>query len=1027
MTKVFISYSHDSQAHRDFVRGVADQLRRGGLECVIDQYINGFPPEGWLRWMEDQVEVADFVLMVCTETYLRRYRGHETDGGRGVTFEGVVISQTLYDAYYRNTKFVPVLPEGGDFEYVPLPLKQYSTYMLPTDYDNLYRYLTGQPEHIAPPVGDKRVMPPSSNNVPALPPIPGPCPRKGGRETSSTPPPDKIQITKLPHTNSRLFGRETELTMLDNAWANGVNVLTLKAMGGTGKTSLLKHWLDKFVASGYRGAQAVFTWSFYSQGSAENKQVSTDDFFESALRFFGYTEENLPAPHDRGIQLARLVAAQRALLILDGLEPLQHPVGIFHGELKDQGLKALLQQLAASNAGLCLISSRQTVEELRGKPETLVLQHDLEQLQLKDGVELLRAIGVHGSAAELTDAVTEVAGHALALNLLGNYVKTVLKGDIRQRDKIPGLMAERHDGKHAEKMLAAYETHFQSTDVPESDKASQNRQLGSFIRNIWPWRKPAPQSRSRQALSVLYLMGLFDRPVSPGAIQCLQKAKIAGLTDALGDDADWCYAIEDLREQNLLNAVNPDYPENLDCHPLIREYFGRQLQSQQPEAWQQAHECLYAYYKALPEKELPDTLEEMQPLFSAVAHGCAAGLYQQALHEVYWPRIKRKDEHYLTKKLGAFSDNLAAVAHFFTTPWQTPAAGLADPDKAVLLNFAGFGLRALGRLREAVEPMQANIDMNVERENWKSAAVNASNLSELQLTLGDITQAVSSAAQSVVYANKSGDMFQRMVNRTTYADALHQAGQFAQAGELFQVAEVLQQELQAGYPRLYSLQGFQYCGLLLAQGETGEVLERAEQTLGWAKQYLGLLDVALDQLTLGRAHLQQDDVEQAADWLDQAVVGLRAAGTQDHLPRGLLARAALFRHTHDFTRARKDLQEVFDIADGSGMRLFLADYHLEMGRLLLEERDNGELAKPLPSPPLIKGGSLTPLRTTDADKRLVSSLDSHVLPFKRGSGRPRGVAFELLHHHIHEAERLINETGYHRRDAELATLKQQLT
>ena len=1020
MTKVFISYSHDSQAHRDFVRGVADQLRRDGLECVIDQYINGFPPEGWLRWMENQVEVADFVLIVCTETYLRRYRGHETDGGRGVTFEGVVISQTLYDAYYRNTKFVPVLPEGGDFGHVPLSLKSYTAYTLPVGYDHLYRYLSKQPEYIAPPVGKKRVMPPAQSTVSKEKSPPSPlsdvykakrleqrgvpsskasplleglplC--KRGNEgdfnllQNTTPPPDKIQITKLPHTNSRLFGRETELTMLDKAWADGINVLILKAMGGTGKTSLLKHWLDKFVASGYRDAQAVFTWSFYSQGSAENKQVSTDDFFESALRFFGYTDEKLPAPHDRGIQLARLVAAQRALLILDGLEPLQHRVGIFHGELKDQGLKALLQQLAVSNTGLCLISSRQTVEELSGKPETLVLQHDLEQLQLKDGVELLRAIGVNGSVADLTDAVTEVAGHALALNLLGNYVKTVLKGDIRQRDKIPGLMAERHDGKHAEKMLAAYEAHLHGT----------------------------------AALSVLYLMGLFDRPVSPGAIQCLQEAKIVGLTDALGGDADWCYAIEDLREQNLLNAVNPDYPENLDCHPLIREYFAQQLQSQQPKVWQQAHTRLYDYYKALPEEELPDTLEEMQPLFSAVAHGCAAGLHQRALDEVYWPRIKREGENYLTSKLGAFSDYLAVVAHFFTTPWQTPAAGLGDAEKAVLLNWAGFGLRALGRLREAVEPMQANIDMNVERENWKSAAVNANNLSELQLTLGDITTAVSSAAQSVVYADKSGDMFHRMARRTVHADALHQAGQIAQAGELFQAAEVLQQELQAGYPRLYSVQGFRYCDLLLAQGETKAVLERAEQTLEWAKQQgTLLLDIALNQLTLGRAHLQQGNVEQAADWLEQAVAGLRAAGRQDILPLGLLARAALFRHTHDFTCARQDLQEVFDIADGSGMRLLLADYHLEMGRLLLEEN-------PPRSPQATfekqnvrtKGGDL-PADTESGRKALPFVPD--VSLFKRRSGETEGIF-----HHINEATRLINETGYHRRDAELATLKQQLT
>ena len=56
----------------------------------------------------------------------------------------------------------------------------------------------------------------------------------------------------------------------------------------------------------------------------------------------------------------------------------------------------------------------------------------------------------------------------------------------------------------------------------------------------------------------------------------------------------------------------------------------------------------------------------------------------------------------------------------------------------------------------------------------------------------------------------------------------------------------------------------------------------------------------------------------------------------------LLARAALYRHTGAFPRARRDLQEVFDIAEPSGMRLHLTDYHVEMARLLLAESDPDE-------------------------------------------------------------------------------------
>ena len=165
MTRVFISYSHDSDSHRQFVADLSARLRQDGLDCQIDQYINGFPPEGWQRWMENQIEQADFVLLVCTPVYLKRYKGKDRLGGKGVTFEGVVVSQHLYDSYYQNTKFVPVIPEHGSYNNVPVALKAYNTYTLQTQYDDLYRYLTSQPKLVPPPLGSTRVLSPQNGGI----------------------------------------------------------------------------------------------------------------------------------------------------------------------------------------------------------------------------------------------------------------------------------------------------------------------------------------------------------------------------------------------------------------------------------------------------------------------------------------------------------------------------------------------------------------------------------------------------------------------------------------------------------------------------------------------------------------------------------------------------------------------------------------------------------------------------------------------------------------------------------------------
>jgi len=75
------------------------------------------------------------------------------------------------------------------------------------------------------------------------------------------------------------------------------------------------------------------------------------------------------------------------------------------------------------------------------------------------------------------------------------------------------------------------------------------------------------------------------------------------------------------------------------------------------------------------------------------------------------------------------------------------------------------------------------------------------------------------AERSVIYADRSGDAFQRMSKRTTHADALHQAGRRAMAEARFREAEQMQAERQPAFPLLYSLPGFRYCDLLLTEAE----------------------------------------------------------------------------------------------------------------------------------------------------------------------------------------------------------------
>jgi tetratricopeptide (TPR) repeat protein len=113
-----------------------------------------------------------------------------------------------------------------------------------------------------------------------------------------------------------------------------------------------------------------------------------------------------------------------------------------------------------------------------------------------------------------------------------------------------------------------------------------------------------------------------------------------------------------------------------------------------------------------------------------------------------------------------------------------------------------------------------------------------------------------------------------------------------------------------------------------------EVRRRATQMLVWRTQDDSLLEIALDYLTLGRAMLQaylQDGTTALADasaHLRQAVDGLRQAGQQDYIARGLLARAELYRVQGDFAQAQRDLDEAMTIATRGEMGLHQADGHL---------------------------------------------------------------------------------------------------
>lgn len=181
--KVFISYSWDSKEHVERVLDLAYALLEDGIDCMIDQFVQA--PGNWDRWMLDQIEYSDYVLIVCSQRYYDRYRHRdEPNQGFGVKWESTLIMGNLVELGGRNEKFYPLffgneirslIPDGVRNTCFAFPCEDIDTLLHSKNrleessaYQALYRLLTDQPStpkiergpiKILPPIRHRQIVP----------------------------------------------------------------------------------------------------------------------------------------------------------------------------------------------------------------------------------------------------------------------------------------------------------------------------------------------------------------------------------------------------------------------------------------------------------------------------------------------------------------------------------------------------------------------------------------------------------------------------------------------------------------------------------------------------------------------------------------------------------------------------------------------------------------------------------------------------------------------------------------------------
>ncbi|NGZ29475.1 MAG: toll/interleukin-1 receptor domain-containing protein, partial [Magnetococcales bacterium] len=827
--RLFISYASKDRIWKDkLLIAITALVRAGMVEAWHDREIGA--GEVWHKEILDHMNKADVALLLISQDFIASKYIHDVE--LPVFFkrqkeEGLKLFPILLDhCFYKPLPYLhdlQLLNENNTPLIAYIPRTRAFTIVARRLYDEL-----------------EKIIP----NLQAV--VHQPQPVVQGF-------PLEKMLEALPDTGNQLFGREKELGLLD-AWQAGVMVWV--AGGGTGKSALTRYWL---LNRSWQEGTRFIGHSFYSQGT-EDQTTSSASFLKQVLRNLG-VEDHSSGEYERGQGLARTLAEKPTVLVLDGVEPLQHgPQGNLGGFFKDQGLAGLLVELAREPGQCrCLVSSRVHLADtgLREKAGRFIQQHDLNHLSLAASVELLRSRGVNGFQKDLQLTAKYYGYHALALVLIAEYLHTFHKGKIEKASEISLIADKTKAGRHAMSVMKAYDLALQK-EGEELDR------------------------------EMVRLLGLFDRPPEPAAMAALKNADpISGITTL------YCQAtpmeVEEslarLRQWGLLNP-GPD----LDAHPLVREWFGEALQTDFPDAFRQAHALLFRHYQQLPAKEQPDTLEELEPLYRAIRHGCLAGEYQEACVKVYWNRIRRGNQAHSLRILGAYSSDLSAISSFFPNGFnQMPVTGLSKGTRSWLVGNASFLLMSLGRLTEAVGPRRASMQMAVQVANWKHVTIHAQNLTNLLLPLGRLTEAWEAANQGIGFVERivegGNRLYYDMGCHAYLGRVAHMQGRIAEATTAFGQAEELQKKLQPTLPWLYSIWGAIYALFLLDRAgmpcEQEEVLDRG----GYIGERLKdrPQETAFGHLITGLALASLNRTQEALIDLQTAVVNMRR-GMNNFLP-----------------------------------------------------------------------------------------------------------------------------------------------
>ncbi len=726
----------------------------------------------------------------------------------------------------------------------------------------------------------------------------------------------RVDVWRLSSSPAQMVGRSAESETLTRGWLSGnYNVVTVIGWGGVGKTTLIANWLAEMAAYRYHDAEGVFAWSFDGQSDGEN-WVTSDQFFDALIRFLDVETATSSTTWERCREATKKLQQTRSLIVLDGLERVQHPPGPMEGTFRERVMQMFIREIAALNAGMLILTSRLPIIDIDAYMGKTCQSVPIPELSRAESIEILTRTGIQGDTAELSRIADEVRDHPLSLRLLSGYLQTVFNGDARMWESSGLARAIAGDGGNASAIMDQYAAWFDG----------------------------------RAELQLLQLLGLFNREAAEDELAVLRdRPTCAGLNDQLAamSRADFAYAVSSLRRAGLIQ--NQSKRGRVDAHPLVREYFQRHFRERSPDAYREGHRRLRDLLAAKA-SERPRDLQACAPVLAAIWHGTRAGENADALDRLYWPRLAQ-EHHFLRDGLGAAASNHAVISYLLD---ETGGTALTAGQTSRLLAEQSLDLRMMGNTAEAIFPLVEAIRLTRTLGDPMVLINQLRHLSQLELALGKVDDACRHAGEALqVSTDQHASSIEILSSQTSCAFALLHAGRYAEAKQLLTAALIFGPEAAAelapyGTRVTFCIAVYRTVDTLLSLLELpvsssvslGDLADLGGRALAVAKEAaerspgeLGLLGAALLELASERVRVQTDSRSAMPDRLTEAVENIREVGQRPWIIEANIVKCRALTGMNSTDQASGALRIAERLASDDGMALQELVCQIERARL----------------------------------------------------------------------------------------------